>query len=135
MIEKESGFIYLEKNEITYYIANLWRGEIVIQSRKSKKYSQKIINKFFNILWSLINIHWDGKSSFRLTRKGKKPDRILSQACQQSGIGYEDLPNEFTFYSSRKSAIEWRKQTHPCIFHKNNIDDYKFADNIGNPII
>ena len=135
MIEKESGFIYLEKNEIAYYIANLWRGEIVIQSRKSKKYSQKIIDKFFNILWSLINMQWDGKSSFRLTRKGKNPDRILSQACQLSGIVYEDLPNEFTFYSSTKCAIEWRKQTHPCKFHKKNIDDYKFVENIGNPII
>jgi len=47
MIEKEFGFIFLEKNEVAYYMANLWRGEIAIQNMKSKKYTDESIEKFF----------------------------------------------------------------------------------------
>lgn len=54
MIEKEFGFIFLEKNEIGYYMANLWRGEITIQNMKSKKYSDESIEKFFLSLRSQI---------------------------------------------------------------------------------
>ena len=78
---------------------------------------------------------WDGKTQFRLTRKGKSPDDILQKACLDSSIWYDDLPKEYSLFSPTKFAIEWRKQTHPCRFHKNNLDDYNFLENIGNPII
>ncbi|GAH35472.1 unnamed protein product, partial [marine sediment metagenome] len=86
MIEKEFGFIFLEKNEIAYYMANLWRGEIAIQNMKSKKYSDESIEKFFLSLRSQIEKIWDGKTRFRLTRKSKSPDVILQKACLDSSI-------------------------------------------------
>jgi hypothetical protein len=129
MIEKEFGFIFLEKNEIAYYMANLWRGEIAIQNMKSKKYSDESIEKFFLSLRDQIEKIWDGKTQFRLTRKGKSPDVILQKACLDSSIWYDDLPKEHSLFSPTKFAIEWRKQTHPCKFHKSNISDYKFLEN------
>ena len=47
MIEKEFGFIYMEKNEIAYYMASLWQGELTIQNMKSNKYSEENIKKFY----------------------------------------------------------------------------------------
>jgi len=79
MIKKELGFIYLEKNEIAYYMANLWMSELYIQNIKTMKYSGEKINEFHNELWKLINRNWDGKSALRLTRKGRKQDPILYQ--------------------------------------------------------
>ncbi len=67
LIEKEFGFIYLEKNEIAYYIANIWKGELFIQNCKNEKYSEVDIKNFHRELWKLINRNWDGKSAFRLT--------------------------------------------------------------------
>lgn len=130
MIEKDFGFIYLEKSEIAYYMASLWRGELAIQNMKSKKYSDEIIEKFFISLWNNIKKRWDGKSKFRITRKGKNPDPILYVACRDSGIWYDDLPNEYSFFSPTKFTIEWRSQLHPCKFHKVNLSDYKFLKNI-----
>jgi len=43
MIKKELGFIYLEKNEIAYYMANLWMSECVGSVKKL----------FFNVILSL----------------------------------------------------------------------------------
>ncbi len=133
LIEKEFGFIYLEKNEIAYYIANLWGGELSIQSIKDKKYSNDDIEKFHLELWKLILKNWDGKSSFRLTLKGKTTDPILSQACHRSGIWYNDLPKEFSVFRPKSYAIEWRKQLHPCKFHKDNQENIKPFKNIGEP--
>ncbi|KKN84245.1 hypothetical protein LCGC14_0290590 [marine sediment metagenome] len=111
-------------------MANLWRGEITIQNIKSNKYSDESIEKFFLSLMSQIEKTWDGKTQFRLTRKGKNPDVNLQKACLDSNIWYDDLPKEYSFFSPTKFAIEWRKQTHTCKFHKSNISDYKFLENI-----
>lgn len=131
LIEKEFGFIYLEKNEIAYYIANLWEGELFIQNCKNEKYSEVDIKNFHRELWKLINRNWDGKSAFRLTRKGKKTDPILSQVCNKTGIWYEDLPKEFSVFRPKSYSIEWRKQQHPCKVHKNNQDNFNCFKNIG----
>ncbi len=130
MIEKEFGFIYMEKNEIAYYMANLWRGEITIQNIKSNKYSDESIEKFFLSLQNQIEKIWDGTTQFRLTRKSKNPDVILKKACLDSNIWYDDLPKEYSLFSPGKYGIIWRKQTHPCKFHKSNKSDFKFLENI-----
>lgn len=129
MIEKEFGFIYLEKKEIAYYMASLWKSELFIQFTKNKKYSKEKIDKFHSELWKLINHRWNRISTFRLTRKGKTQDYILSQACSRSAIRYKDLPNEFSVFRPKSYAIEWRRQLHPCKFHKTNQDDInRFKD-------
>ena len=133
LIEKEFGFIYLEKNEIACYLANLWQTELSIQSLKNQKYSKEDIENFHLELWKLILRYWDGKSSFRLTRKGKTPDPILTQACLKSGIWYEDLPHEFSVFRPKNYAIEWRKQLHPCKFHKSDEENLNPFRNVGNP--
>lgn len=130
MIEKEFGFIYLEKKEIAYYMASLWRGELTIQNMKSKKYSDDRIEKFFFSLQNQIEKTWNGKTQFRLTRKGKNPDANLQIACLDSSILYDDLPKEYSLFNPRKFAIEWRKQIHPCKFHKSNVSNYKFLENL-----
>jgi hypothetical protein len=132
MIEKDFGFIYLEKNEIAYYMANLWRGEVTIQNMKSMKYSDESIEKFFISLRNQIEKKWDGKTQFRITRKGKSPDAILHKACIDSGIWYEDLPKEHSFFSPKGFIIEWRKQNHPCKFHKSRLSDFKFLEMTDN---
>ena len=128
MIEKEFGFIYMEKNEMAYYMASLWQGELTIQNMKSNKYSEENIKKFYFSLRNQIEKKWDGKSQFRITRKSKDQDPILQTACIDSGIWYDDLPNEFSFFSPTKYAILWRKQNHPCRFHKSNKSNYKFLE-------
>lgn len=133
MIEKEYGFMYLEKNEISYYIANLWESELFIQNNKNDKYPLEKIKNFRNELWDIINQVWDGKSSFRLTRKGKTQDPILTQACNRSDIWYDDLPNEFSVFRPNKYGIEWKRQIHPCKFPKSNQDDINRFKNIRKP--
>ncbi len=133
MIKKELGFIYLEKNEIAYYMANLWMSELHIQNIKTMKYSKEKIHEFHNELWKLINRNWEGKSALRLTRKGRKQDPILSQACDTCSILYYDLPKEFSVFRPIRHAIEWRNQLHPCKFLKNNTDDIERFMGIGEP--
>ncbi len=133
MIEKEDGFIYLEKNEIAFYISTLWESELTIQSNKSDKYPQNVIITFQRELWRLILKEWDGKSLFRLSMKAKTPDPILSRACQRSGINYYDLPNEFSVFRPNRGGIEWRGQSHPCRFHKSDRENFKCFENIGEP--
>ena len=102
-----------------------------ILNRKNKKYSEDQIAKLCKDLWRLINKNWDGTSVFRLTRKGKNPDPILSLACSRSDIWYDDLPKEFSVFRPKSHAIEWRKQLHPCKFHKNNKDEINRFKDIG----
>ena len=133
MIKKELGFTYLEKNEIAYYMANLWMSELYIQNVKTMKYSEEKIKEFQCELWKLINRNWDGKRALRLTRKNKKQDPILFQVCNKCGILYDDLPKEFSVFRPISHAIEWRKQLHPCKFLKNNTDDTECFMGIGEP--
>ena len=130
MIEKDFGFIYLERDEIAYYIASLWRAEISIQNMKRKKYSNEKIDNFFRVLLNQIIERWDGSSQFRITTKGKTPDKCLNRACIESGISYYDLPKEFSVFRSGKYIIEWRKQSHPCKFHKEDKEKYRFVEEI-----